>query len=91
MTKQEVFTYLSGYYAEAMRKEYAATIGKLAKTKYNKELQGYGKTDKKYQSWRENNLWTVFDKVMCGGKERLILADKGDAVCTHIPANGGNV
>lgn len=74
MTSQEVFTYLSGYYAEAMRKAYDATFGKTSK---DKELQGYGAWDKTFRGYREDNLWTLFDGVMCGGKERLILSDKG--------------
>ena len=74
MVSETTFIYLTEYYSEAMRKEYAATLGKVCK---EKNLQSYGKYDRRYADYREGNLWTIFDKVMCGDeKTRLIRCDR---------------
>ena len=77
MVSQNTFEYLTSYFAEALSKLYADTFGKAATTKSNKELKGYGGYDKKYQTWREDRLWTIFDGEVCNGKDKLIRADKG--------------
>lgn len=73
MVSSVTFSFLSAYYAEAMSKAYDATIGKASK---ETSLQGYGAWDKTFRGYREDNLWTLLDGVMCGGKDKLILSDK---------------
>lgn len=77
MVSQNTFEFLTGYYAAALSKTYAETIGKRAKSESNQTLRGYGRFDKKYYTSREETLWTLFDGEVCGGKDKLIRADKG--------------
>lgn len=73
MISQTLYNHLTDYYAEAMRKAYEVDF----KNCKEKNLQGYGKFDRRYVDYREGNLWALLDKVMCGGKTRLVLSDKG--------------
>lgn len=77
MVSQGTFEYLTGYFAAALSRAYAETIGRRAKSESNRDLQGLGTFDKKYWTSREDTLWTLFDGEVCGGKDKLIRADKG--------------
>lgn len=72
MVNEATYNYLKEYYAEAARKAYKESYGKNCK---DKELQGYGKFDKQYGQYRVERLWELLDRVVCRGKEKLILAD----------------